>query len=299
MHTELDMNTDNEVQYLDLLKHVLENGRKRSDRTGTGTISTFAHQLRFDISQSIPLLTTKKMAWKSVIRELIWFLKGSTDASTLSKQGVHIWDGNTTREFLDTRGLTSLPEGDIGAGYGFQWRHFGATYKTCKDEYSELDGCDQVKYVLDMLRKDPTSRRIFMSAWNPLHMDKMALPPCHVSAQFYVDDDKGLSCHMYQRSVDCFLGLPFNIFSYSVLTYILAEMTGHKPCELIISTGDTHIYIDHVEQVKEQLSRAPLEPPCLRLSDAIKTKHVDELKIEDFELVGYQHHQPIKAKMSA
>lgn len=290
--------TKNEEQYMDLLRHVIEHGRERTDRTGTGTLSVFGHQLRFNISESVPLLTTKKVAWKSVIRELLWFLKGSTDSSLLTKQGVHIWDGNSSRDFLDARGLNHLPEGDIGAGYGFQWRHFGAEYKTCKNAYVSTDGFDQIHYVLELLRNEPFSRRIYMSAWNPLHMHDMALPPCHVSAQFYVDNDGGLSCHMYQRSVDCFLGLPFNIFSYSVLTYILAKMSGHTPRELIISTGDTHIYLDHIEQVNEQLKRTVLPPPRLVISDAIKMKTIEQLEIDDFNIEDYISHPQIKAKMS-
>lgn len=288
--------------YADLIRDILSNGHRRPDRTGTGTISVFGRQLSFGLDGRIPLLTTKYVPWKSVIKELLWFLKGQTDASILKTQGVGIWDGNTSREFLDGRGLGHLPPGDIGAGYGFQWRHFGGAYKTCKDTYDNTIGVDQVASVLDQLRTDPFSRRIYMTAWNPAALESMALPPCHVSAQFYVDVDedgvKHLSCHMYQRSVDVFLGLPFNIMSYAVLTYIFATMCDMKPRELVISTGDTHIYADHVEQVKMQLCREPYMEPLLLVDPVVAGKTVDELDIDDFDVVGYFHHGVLKGKMA-
>lgn len=290
----------NDMKYLKLLCTIMSSGKPRQDRTQTGTLSIFGKQLRFDISESVPLLTTKFVPWKSCIKELLWFLKGETDASILQKQGVHIWDGNTSREFLNSRQLYDLPEGDIGCGYGFQWRHFGAEYVDCKFSY-ESKGFDQIKYIIDQLKNDPFSRRIFMSSWNPLHMNRMALPPCHVSAQFYVEqksDGKHLSCHVYQRSVDSFLGLPFNIFSYTVLTYILAVLCDMNPCELIISTGDTHIYNDHINQVETQISRTPISPPKLLVYPNIKTKRIEDITVDDFDLVGYFHHESLKGKMS-
>lgn len=290
----------NDMRYVTLLTKVLLNGKKRPDRTGTGTISTFGKQVRFDISETIPLLTTKFVPWKACIKELLWFLKGQTDARILQNQGVRIWDGNTSREFLDNRGLGHLPEGDIGCGYGFQWRHFSADYNTCKDSYNG-QGFDQIAYIINELKTNPFSRRIFMTAWNAAAISQMALPPCHVSAQFYVEEDDGsrlLSCHMYQRSVDCFLGLPFNIFSYSVLTYILAKICDMKPKELIISTGDTHIYVDHVDAVKEQITRTPLVPCSIVVNDCIKDKSINDITIDDFEIVGYFHHGALKGKMS-
>lgn len=295
-----------EVKYLQLLQKILDNGEERDDRTGTGTLSIFAEQIRFDISKSVPLLTTKKMGWKTIIEELLWFLRGDTNANHLKEKGIGIWDGNTSRAFLDSRGLTDYPEGDIGAGYGFQWRHFGAEYKTCNFDYNSSisnRGFDQIQYILNELRTNPTSRRIYMSAWNPAALDKMALPPCHVSVQFYVNIDKDsgekhLSCHMYQRSVDMFLGFPFNIFSYTVLTYILAKKTGMKPKELIISTGDTHIYRDHIEQVKTQLLRKPHQFPALYLNDSIIDKDFTDITIDDFQLANYVFHPPIKAPMA-
>jgi thymidylate synthase/dihydrofolate reductase len=291
-----------DIVYKELLEDIMRSGTRRQDRTGTGTISVFGRQLRFNLDGVIPLLTTKYVPWKSVIKELLWFLKGQTDASILKSQGVGIWDGNTSREFLDGRGLGHLPEGDIGAGYGFQWRHFNGEYKTCKDTYDSTIGYDQVAEVLRQLREDPLSRRIYMTAWNPAALGSMALPPCHVSAQFYVDvDDAGvrhLSCHMYQRSVDVFLGLPFNIMSYATLTYIFAAMCGMKPRELVISTGDTHIYRDHMGQVMTQLGRQPCLEPVLVIHPDVASKTVDELTIDDFDVVGYFHHGTLKGKMS-
>mgnify|MGYP006267940339 FL=1 len=292
----------NEYEYLALLEKTLTYGEVRNDRTGVGTVSIFGEQLKFDISNSIPLLTTKKMGWKSIIHELLWFLQGDTNANHLKEKGVHIWDGNTSREFLDGRGLVNYPVGDIGAGYGFQWRHSGAEYNTCNDDYTGK-GFDQISFILNELKTNPMSRRMYMTAWNPSALDKMALPPCHVSAQFYVNVDnstqeKYLSCHMYQRSVDEFLGLPYNIFSYAVLTYIFAKKTGMKPKELIISTGDTHIYQNHIDQVNEQRVRTPFPFPKLLIADSIIDKDFKDITIDDFTLVEYQSHPAIKAPMA-
>lgn len=290
-----------EAAYLRLLEEVRQHGQERPDRTQTGTLSSFGHQMRFDISTHVPLLTTKFTAWKSCLKELLWFLRGDTNALDLRAQGVPIWDGNTTREFLDGRGLTDLPEGDIGAGYGFQWRHFGAEYKTCKEDYSGK-GVDQLEALERGLREDPYGRRHILTAWNPTALSRMALPPCHIFCQFYVTCAPGqpmqLSCHMYQRSVDMFLGSPFNIMSYTALTYILAARLGMVPKELVISTGDTHVYLDHIAAVDLQLKRCMLPPPILRVSSEVATKRWEELSMEDFTLYGYVHHPVIKAKMS-
>ena len=291
-----------EYPYLWLLSKILNDGKKRPDRTGTGTIGVFGEQLRFSIRNVIPIITSKQMAWKTCIKELLWFMRGDTNANHLKEQGVHIWNGNTTREFLDARGLTDLNEGDIGAGYGFQWRHFGAEYKGCDKDYRG-QGVDQLQYVIDTLKTDPYNRRIFMSAWNPQALDRMALPPCHVSVQFYVELDhegnKLLSCHMYQRSVDCFLGLPFNIMSYATLTHLLAMWCDMIPSELIISMGDTHIYLDHIDQVYTQLGRTPYALPRLVINPGVKQKKIEEVSIDDFSLIEYHSHPSIKAKMSA
>ena len=287
--------------YLDLLRELADKRGKsaappRKDRTGTGTYSVFGRQLRFDLSDGrVPAVTTKRLAWKSCLEELLWFLRGSTDSRELKSS---IWRGNTTREFLDARGLSRLPEGDIGAGYGFQWRHFGAVYETCEKDYRG-QGVDQIAKVEEAIREDPTSRRIFMTAWNPAALEDMALPPCHVSAQFYVDDDGKLSCHLLMRSADVFLGLPFNVFSYGTLTHLLAKRAGLDARELVVSIGDAHLYLDHVDAAEQQLAREPYPAPRLRVSDAVLAKDIGSLTFPDFELLDYVHHPAIAARMSA
>ena len=283
-----------ENEYLRVLARVMDEGAVRMDRTGTGVLGLFGEQMTFDISESVPLLTTKLVPWRSCVKELLWFFRGETDAKVLSAQGVKIWDANSSREFLDARGLEHLPEGDIGPTYGWQWRHAGAKYGG-----DGTDGCDQLEEVLRQLKEDPYSRRIFMSSWSANQLDQMALPPCHVSAQFYVDNDRRLSCHMYQRSCDMFLGVPWNILSYSALTYVLAKKADLKPHRLIVSMGDAHVYLDHTEQVREQLSRAPYDPPTLAVADAVRDKDWAEITVDDFEVAGYEHHPAIRAKMSA
>lgn len=285
--------------YIELLKYVLENGKERKERTGTDVISCFGRQIRFDIRERVPLLTTKKMAWRSCIVELLWFLRGDTNIKYLQENGVKIWNGNTSREYLDNNNKTHIEEGSIGAGYGFQWRHFGGNYGS-----DTPGGVDQINYIINEIKTNPMSRRIFMSSWNPTQMEMMALPPCHVSCQFYVEENdvegepNQLSCHLYQRSVDCFLGLPFNIFSYTVLTYTIAEICGLVPKELIVSTGDTHIYKNHIEQVKTQIEREPYDSPILRINPCVKTKKIEEITLEDMELLDYQCHPKINGEMS-
>ncbi|RKO94510.1 thymidylate synthase/dCMP hydroxymethylase domain-containing protein [Blyttiomyces helicus] len=304
----------NETGYLDLMKNIVDHGNIREDRTGTGTLSIpFPDPLRFDILNSIPLLTTKKMAWKTIIKELLWFLRGDTDSNILKSENVHIWDKNTSRQFLDSRGL-SYKEGILGPGYGFQWRHFGAVYdekfaNSCNVLPNDIsDGFDQIAYIENLLKTDPFSRRIFMSSWNPKQLSEMALVPCHISCQFYVSkkiDEKSseeklfLSSHVVMRSSDVFLGLGFNIFSYAVLTRILAKRCSMECQELVISFGDCHIYLDHLQQVKEQLSREPFQAPNLIISDSISQKSYSEMTINDFTLIDYKCHSQIKASMSA
>lgn len=288
-----------DYQYAQLARKVLQksSGKVRNDRTGTGTLSIFGEQIRIDISKCAPVLTTKRVPWKSCIEELLWFMKGQTDANILKNKGVNIWNGNSSREFLDKVGLERLGEGDCGANYSFQWRFFGQEYNTCYSTYIPYTRYDQLNNVLKMIRTTPTSRRIFMSSWNPLDLENTVLPPCHVSAQFYVDDGV-LSCHVYQRSCDVFLGLPWNIFSYSTLTHIFAKMADLVPGELIMSFGDVHLYTDHLKQINEQLSRVPLCAPVLQLHDSVKDKMFEELSIEDFNLIEYNSHPSIKGKMS-
>lgn len=286
-------------EYARLARSVLQrsDGKVRNDRTGTGTLSIFGEQIRIDVSKHAPLLTTKRVPWKSCIEELLWFMKGQTDANLLKEKGVNIWNGNSSRAFLDKVGLDRLNEGDCGANYSFQWRFFGQEYSNCNTNYMPYTRFDQLNNVLKMIRTTPTSRRIFMSSWNPLDLNNTVLPPCHVSAQFYVDEGV-LSCHVYQRSCDVFLGLPWNIFSYSTLTQILAKMADLVPGDLIMSFGDVHLYRDHLEQIKEQLSRTALCPPVLKIHESVRDKMFEELNIEDFELIEYNSHPSIKGKMS-
>lgn len=284
--------------YFRLVKRVLDHDTLRSNRTNVETLSVFGDTLEFDLSNNhVPLLTTKRVALKSCIEELLWFMRGDTDANILKKRNVHIWDGNSSREFLDNVGLGHLEEGDCGANYSFQWRYQGQEYKDCKTPYEKHTKGDQIQNIIHLLQTNPTSRRILLSAWNPNDLQKTVLPPCHVSAQFYVDKDNGLSCHMYQRSCDVFLGLPFNIFSYTVLTHILAKKANLKPRKLIISLGDVHIYANHIEQMKEQLSRQPLSSAKLIVNETIKDKAIEEIVVDDFEVVGYFPHLSIKGDM--
>ncbi|XP_008468587.2 thymidylate synthase [Diaphorina citri] len=214
-----------EQQYLHLLDKIIKTGHKKSDRTGVGTLSLFGAQMRFDLTNgTFPLLTTKRVFWKGVVEELLWFIKGSTNAKELSDKGVKIWDPNSTREYLDSIGLVDRKEGDLGPVYGFQWRHYGAEYKDMFTDYTD-QGIDQLQNIINTIKTNPNDRRIIMCAWNPIDMPKMALPPCHCLAQFYVADGK-LSCQLYQRSADMGLGVPFNIASYSLLTYMIAHVTG-------------------------------------------------------------------------
>lgn len=306
-----------EQAYLDLCKRIIDEGEKRPDRTGTGTKSLFAPpQLRFDLSDdTFPLLTTKRVFSKGIIHELLWFVAGCTDAKVLSDKGVKIWEGNGSREFLDKLGLTDRREGDLGPVYGFQWRHFGAEYKTCDDDYSG-QGFDQLQDVIHKLRTNPYDRRIIMSAWNPPDFAKMALPPCHVFCQFYVNFPISepeanssklaktarpkLSCLLYQRSCDMGLGVPFNIASYALLTKMIAHVVDMDCGEFIHTLGDAHVYLDHVEALQTQFEREPKQFPKLHIKESRKAEitEIDHFKFEDFEIVGYEPHASIKMKMS-
>ena len=307
-HDEAQGGPTDERAYLGLLREVAGRSVTRADRTGTGTLSVFGRQVRFALHDGLPLLTTKKLAWRKVLEELLWFARGETDVRDLQQRGVRIWDGNSSRAFLDAVGLHGNAEGDIGPAYGFQWRHFGADYdqgpKSGDDKKYAGAGFDQLAEVERLLKHDPMSRRIVMSAWNPPALRAMALPPCHVLCQFYVDAPMGatsvprLSCHLYQRSVDTFLGFPWNIASYSMLTCILAERCGMQAHELIISTGDTHVYTDHLDAVHTQLSREPRPKPVFMMSADVASKAWHELSLHDFDVAGYYPHGFIAAKMS-
>eukprot|EP00808_Paulinella_micropora_P024475 g15460.t1 len=283
-----------EQQYLDLIKSVIEKGNKRGDRTGVGTLSRFGAQFRFSLGDQFPLLTTKRVFFRGVAEELLWMIRGCTDAKELSTKGVKIWDDNGSRAFLDKNGFHERREGDLGPVYGFQWRHFGAEYKGPDASY-EGKGHDQLKEVIDLIKNSPDSRRIVMSAWNAPDVRSMALPPCHVMAQFYVHENK-LSCHLYQRSADLGLGVPFNIASYSLLTYLIAHFTGLQPGEFIHSFGDAHVYLNHVEALREQLKRTPRPFPKLKIKS--EAKDIFSVQYSHLELVDYNPYPTIKMDMA-
>ena len=262
-----------EQQYLDLLAELLERGASKSDRTGTGTLSLFGRQMRFALADSFPLLTTKKLHLKSIICELLWFLRGDTNVRWLQERGVTIWD-----EWANA-------QGELGPVYGYQWRHWRTP-----------DGreIDQIAQVVESIRRNPDSRRHMVLAWNPADVDKMALPPCHALFQFYVADGR-LSCQMYQRSADVFLGVPFNIASYALLTLMLAQVTGLSPGEFVLALGDVHLYRNHIEQAREQLVRAPRPFPRMRLTPK---RDLFAFQYEDFAIEGYDPHPAIKAPIA-
>lgn len=285
-------------QYHNLLKDILENGEARSDRTGTGTISVFGRQLRFDLRTTFPAVTTKKLAWRACVAELLWFLEGSSDERRLAEitHGTRdatkttIWTGNAQSNYWKPKAKF---EGDLGKVYGVQWRRWNTQEIKWTNEPVLVD---QVKNLIDGIKNDPMGRRHIISAWNVAELDQMALPPCHVMSQFYVGVDGTLSCHMYQRSADIFLGVPFNIASYALLTHMIAHVTGLKAKELVISFGDAHIYKDHIEQVKEQLSREAYPEPTLWLNPAVTD--IDKFTMDDIKLNNYQSHDAIKASMA-
>ncbi|KAJ3361146.1 Thymidylate synthase [Allomyces javanicus] len=306
-----------EEQYLDLIRTILASGEERPDRTGTGTVSLFAPpQLRFSLrNDTFPLLTTKRVFWRGVAEELLWFLRGDTSATRLAAKNVHIWDANGSRAFLDSIGLTDRPEGDLGPVYGFQWRHFGAEYKGCDADYTG-QGVDQLADVVKQLKTNKSSRRILMSAWNPAALKDMALPPCHLLAQFYVSTPsrkrvngavpagsseapkEELCCLLYQRSADVGLGVPFNIASYALLTRLLAHATGLEAGEFIHVMGDAHVYRDHEQALAVQCARTPRPFPTLRIKREPGTVKIDEFTMDDLELVGYKPHPKIDMVMS-
>ena len=263
-----------EAAYLDLMKHVLERGHRKSDRTGTGTLSTFGWQMRFDLTDRFPLLTTKKLHLKSIVYELLWFLRGDTNVRWLQERGVTIWD-----EWADA-------SGELGPVYGHQWRSWPVGDGTT---------IDQIARVVEAIRRKPDSRRHLVTAWNPADVDRMALPPCHALFQFYVADGR-LSCQMYQRSADIFLGVPFNIASYALLTLMVAQVTGFKPAEFVLTLGDAHLYLNHLDQAREQLARAPRPFPRMKLNPDVKD--IFAFRYEDFTLEGYDPHPAIRAPIA-
>ena len=263
-----------EQAYLDLMRHVLERGHRKSDRTGTGTLSTFGWQMRFDLADRFPLLTTKKLHLKSIIYELLWFLRGDTNVHWLQERGVTIWD-----EWADA-------SGELGPVYGYQWRSWPARDGTT---------IDQIARVVESIKRKPDSRRHLVTAWNPADVDRMALPPCHALFQFYVAEGR-LSCQLYQRSADIFLGVPFNIASYALLTLMVAQVTGFKPAEFVLTLGDAHLYLNHLDQARAQLARTPRPFPQMKLNPAVRGLFA--FQYEDFTLEGYDPHPAIKAPIA-
>lgn len=293
--------THEEYQYLNTIKTIIDSGDLSEGRNGK-TKSIFGQMMRFSLQNGkIPILTTKKTAWKTCLKELLWFIKGETDNNILQKQNVHIWDGNASKEFMESRGLENYPEGILGPIYGYQWRHFNAPYdvKTTKPIVGDNIGIDQLQQIIDTL-KDSTqrnSRRLIMTAWNPCQLNEMALPPCHILCQFNVHDGNKLSCALYQRSCDFPLGSPINIASYSFLTHLLAKHCGLEPYEFIYFGGNCHIYEEHLETMKTILERKPFEFPTLEIINLKKS--INDYEVSDFVVSNYNCHDVIKMKMVA
>ena len=293
-----------EYQYINLVRDIINRGSWEEGRNGK-TKGIFGSSMRFSLQDGkIPILTTKKTAWKTCLKELLWFIRGETDNKILKEQGVHIWDANGSREFLDSRGLQLYPEDMLGPIYGYQWRNYNASYncfsgKPIQNIEHPFNGIDQLQQIIDAL-KDPkqrTSRRLIMTAWNPKQLDQMALPPCHVMCQFNVHDGDKLSCALYQRSNDECCGTPFNIASYSFLTHLLAKHCGLQAYEFVYFKGNCHIYEDHIEGAKTQIEREPFEFPTISIK--LVRENINDYQLEDFDIENYQHHAPIKFQMVA
>ena len=292
-----------EYQYLSLIKKIIKNGVQERGRNGI-TYTQIGSMMRFSLEDNkIPIMTTKKLAWRVCLKELLWFMNGDTDNELLQQQNVKIWNDNATREFLDSRGLYHLRENDLGPVYGHQWRFWNAPYSReygCFEDYRGK-GIDQLQNIIDDLNESKitgeTSRRMIMTAWNPEQINEMALPPCHVLSQFHITEGNQLSCTLYQRSADMGLGVPFNIASYSFLTHILAKHCDLEAKEFIHFIGNAHIYDDHVDSLEEQIENEPYDPPNLIISE--KKENIEDYKFDDFIIENYNYHKPIKMKMRA
>ena len=292
------MNIHEEKQYFDLIKNILEDGTKEKGRNGN-TISYFGNMMRFSLENSkLPLMTTKKLAWKTCFKELMFFIRGETDNEILKSQKVNIWNENGNREFLDSRGLYDRKEDDLGPIYGFQWRHWNAVYSDCKEDYSNK-GFDQLKQIIETLKNPETrtSRRMILTAWNPEQLDSMALPPCHVMAQFHVSNGNRLHCALFQRSGDVALGVPFNIASYSFLTHLIAHHCGLIAYEFVYFLGNAHIYEEHENDMCKQMLREPYEFPIIEFK--CEPKEIEKYQLDDFNVINYKHHETISMKMIA
>ncbi len=287
-----------EFSYLNLMSDILEKGEIRPDRTGVGTHAMFGKTVEYDITERIPIFTTKKVNHDAVIKELLFFISGCSDTKRLEEQGVAIWKGNTSREYLDKNKLSKLQVGDMGPGYSHQWRHWGAEYEGCDADYTGK-GVDQLRRLIDGLREDPHSRRHILSSWNVGQLDQMALAPCHILAQFNVSTDrKYLDCMLYQRSADMFLGVPFNVAAYAVLTWMIGHVTGLRPRRLIHVMGDAHVYSNHADSVKRQVKRMPRPFPHLKFRRATKIKELDDFTFDDFIIEGYTSWPYLKGEMA-
>jgi thymidylate synthase len=293
-----DDNEHEEYQYLNLMHDILEHGVMEKGRNGN-TKSVFGASMYFSLENGkIPILTTKKTAWKTCLKELLWFIRGDTNNEHLQRDGVHIWDGNGSREFLDSRGLDKNRVGDLGPIYGHQWRHFNADYQTCDEDYSG-QGVDQLQEIIDTLKNPETrtSRRMVMTAWNPCKLNEMALPPCHILCQFNVTGGNKLSCMMVQRSIDCVLGSPFNIASYSFLTHLLAKHCGLEAYEFVYFMGNCHLYENAIDAAKLQITREPYPFPTISIKQI--RENINDYQVEDFEIHNYKSHEAIKVAMIA
>ena len=286
-----------ELEYLKLLKDIYNNGIMKDSRNSRVTSIFSPPHMRFDLRKGFPLITTKKVAWKTVLRELLWFISGSTDNKVLQNKKVNIWTANSKKEYLEKIGLGDYREGELGPIYGFQWRHFGAKYQGAEHDYTN-QGVDQLEYIINLIKNDPTSRRIIINSWNASDLKKMALPPCHVMVQFNVDTNEGcIDAKLTQRSGDMFLGVPFNIASYSFLLHIICNITGYKPRYFIHDIGDAHIYENHKEAILQQIKRPSYSFPQLEIKN--KLENIDNINENDFNIINYKHHTPIKAIMIA
>jgi len=295
--------THEEYQYLNLIENIIDNGYLEEGRNGN-TKSIFGNSMRFSLKDGkIPIFTTKKTAWKTCLKELLWFIRGETNNKLLQQQDVHIWDGNTSREFLDSRGLVNYPEGMAGPIYGYQWRFFNASYNCYSGKYITTDhpfnGFDQLQQIIDQLKNPETrnSRRLVMTSWNPKQIDQMALPPCHILCQFNVHNGNKLSCSMYQRSLDVALGASFNIASYSFLTHLLAKHCGLEAHEVVYFSGNCHLYEEHIEPMKEVLNRVPYDFPTVDIKQI--RDNINDYTVDDFIIHNYISHDVIKMKMIA
>ena len=291
-----------EYQYLNLIENIIENGFLEEGRNGK-TKSIFGNMMRFSLKEGkIPILTTKKTAWKTCLKELLWFIRGETDNKLLQQQNVHIWDGNASKEFMESRGLGHYPDGNLGPIYGYQWRHFNAPYDitTSYPDFFDKEtkkSVDQLQEIIDQLKNQETrtSRRLIMTAWNPCQLSQMALPPCHILCQFNVHDGNKLSCSMYQRSGDVGLGVPFNIASYSFLTHLIAKHCNLEAYEFVYFLGNAHIYDDHIDSLTEQLQNIPFEFPMVQIKEV--RENISNYEVGDFEIINYQSHEKISMKM--